>query len=95
MSGVTFNTGFNTGVSTGVYGMQLAGQSMQQSAQQIASAGVRNNDGGAAINAAITGGANTAEPLINLKRSVPLFNASAKVVKTSDQMIGSLLDVRA
>lgn len=75
--------------------MQLAGQNMQQSAQQIASAGIVTNDGGATTNAAITGGANTAEPLINLKTSVQLFNASAKVVDTADEMIGSLLDVRA
>lgn len=90
MSGISVNSSF----STGIYGMQLASQGMQQSAQQIASAGVQSNDGGAAINAAITGNTNTAEPIINLKTDLRLFTASAKVVETTDDMLGSLLDVR-
>ncbi|MBU2097178.1 MAG: hypothetical protein KKD00_00310 [Gammaproteobacteria bacterium] len=90
MSSISVNSSF----STGIYGMQLASQGMQQSAQQIASAGVQSNDGGAAINAAITGNTNTAEPIINLKTDLRLFTASAKVVETADDMLGSLLDVR-
>jgi flagellar hook-associated protein FlgK len=35
------------------------------------------------------------EPLINLKRQEQLFNASAQIVKTADQTLGSLLDVKA
>ncbi|MDP2127247.1 MAG: hypothetical protein Q8K97_07695 [Pseudohongiella sp.] len=86
MSNVTFNTG--------LYGMNLASQGLAQSAQQITLAGVRGNDGGADTNAAITGSSNTAEPLVNLKTNLQLFNASAKVVDTADNMLGNLLDVR-
>lgn len=88
------NVNLTGGISTGIYGMQLASQSMQRSAQQIAAAGMNTNDAGTAINTAITGGANTLEPLIDLRIGVLMFNASAKVVETSDEMIGSLLDVR-
>lgn len=87
MSNVTFNTG--------LYGMNMASQAMAQSAQQIASAGVRGNDGGADTNAALAGNSNTAEPLVNLKINLQLFNASAKVVDTANDMLGNLLDVRA
>lgn len=91
MSGSGINTGFNSGF----YGMQMASQGMQRAAQQIVSAGVRQTDGATAANVAVTGGADTAEPLISLKMNVNLFNASAKVVETTDQMIGTLIDVRA
>lgn len=92
------NAGFNsTGFNSGFYGMQLASQGMQRSAQQIASAGVRD---AVSINSnpattAAAGGVNITESLVSLKQNVHLFNASAKVVATSDQMIGSLLDVHA
>jgi flagellar hook-associated protein FlgK len=35
------------------------------------------------------------EPLINLRRQEQLFNANAQVVKTADETLGSLLDVKA
>ncbi len=75
--------------------MQFAWQGMAQSAQQIASAGTTARDSGADINAALSGNVNTAEPIVNLKINLQLFNASAKVFDTADNMIGSLLDVRA
>ncbi|MDP3516386.1 MAG: hypothetical protein Q8S94_04380 [Pseudohongiella sp.] len=74
--------------------MQFAWQGMAQSAQQIASAGTTARDSGADINAALSGNVNTAEPIVNLKINLQLFNASAKVFDTADNMIGSLLDVR-
>lgn len=75
--------------------MQFAWQGMAQSAQQIASAGTTSRDSGADINAAVTGNTNTAEPMVNLKVNLQLFNASAQVFDTADGMIGNLLDVRA
>jgi uncharacterized protein YukE len=75
--------------------MQFAWQGMAQSAYQIASAGTTARDSGADINAAVAGSFNTAEPMVNMKVNLHLFNASAKVFDAADSMIGSLLDVRA
>lgn len=36
-----------------------------------------------------------AEPLIELRRQELLFNASAEVVKTEDEVLGNLLDTQA
>lgn len=91
MNGANFTSGMNVGI----YGMQQASLGMQRSAQQIASAGMPQVDGGAATDVAITRGVDTTEALVNLKSNLRLFDASAKVVETSDQMIGHLLDIRA
>lgn len=79
----------NSTIQNGFAGMQAAYQGMAQSATDIARKG-RNEDAGADINAAVTG---FARPLVELRMQQSLFDASAKVVGTSDAMLGYLLDV--
>ncbi|MDH7942877.1 hypothetical protein QGM61_03500 [Pseudohongiella sp. SYSU M77423] len=85
--------------SYGFSGLQTAYQGMTRSAQDIASAntvdaaGVR--DSATEINAGLTGTADTNTALISLKQNLHLFDASARVVSTADQQIGSLLDITA
>jgi len=90
--------------SYGFSGMQTAYQGMTRSAQDIASAntvdatGVRESgvrDSATEINAGLTGTADTNTALISLKQNLSLFDASARVVSTADQQIGSLLDITA
>jgi flagellar basal body rod protein FlgG len=74
-----------TAVNQGLIGMQKSQTEMVRSAQQIASAGTTsasdNND--------------VVAPLVNLKVETQVFDSSAKVVKAADEMIGTLLDVKA
>lgn len=66
----------------GFSGMRNAYAEMVQSSQQIASAGTQEY------------GASMLENMASLKENQQLFDASAKVVETSDQMLGTLLDLR-
>ncbi len=73
-------------VNQGLIGMQRSQSSMFQSAQQIASAATQG------VNASPQ---DLAENLVNLKVQQNLFDANAKVVKTANDTLGSLLDVKA
>lgn len=70
-------------VNQGLIGMQRSQAEMTASARQIAEA------------PAAAGATDLATPLVNLVVQSTLFDSSAKVVKTADQALGSLLDVRA
>lgn len=78
-------------VNQGLIGMQNSQASMARSAQQIAQAGT--------VQQATSPGANTVndvvEPLVNLKMQSQVFDSSAKVIKTADEAIGTLLDIKA
>ncbi|HSC66070.1 MAG TPA: hypothetical protein VLC79_00145 [Cellvibrio sp.] len=74
-------------VNQGLIGMQKSQVSMQQSAQQIAQAGTTQRDNPQAND--------VVEPLINLKMQSQIFDSSAKVVKSADETIGTLLDIKA
>lgn len=74
-------------VNQGLIGMQKSQSSMLQSAQQIAQAGTTQRDNPQAND--------LVEPLVNLKVQAQVFDSSAKVVKTADETIGTLLDIKA
>jgi flagellar hook-associated protein FlgK len=75
----------NSAMLIGFSGMRNAYAGMVQSSQQIASAGTQEY--GASM-------PDILENMVSLKENQQLFDASAKVVETSDQMLGTLLDVR-
>ena len=68
-----------------VLGIQRGMQGARENAAQIASADTFNNGNPASI----------VEPLVGLKANELQVEASAKVLKTVDEMIGSLLDEKA
>ena len=74
-------------VNQGLIGMQRSQAEMARSAQQIAEAGTtqRNNPEKNDL----------VEPLLNLKIQSHIFDASAKVVKTAEETIGTLLNIKA
>ena len=82
------DTGFmiNSVMQIGFSGMRNAYAGMVQSSQQIASAATQEY--GASM-------PDIVDNMISLKKNQQLFDASAKVVETSDQMLGTLLDIRA
>ncbi|BFM14441.1 hypothetical protein R50073_06240 [Maricurvus nonylphenolicus] len=74
----------------GLRGLQQSSQSINQSANEIAQAGT--------LQASREGTGSTqdlVEPLINMKIEQNIFDASANVVKVGDEMIGSILDIKA
>ena len=79
-------------VNQGLIGMQKSQSSMLQSAQQIAQAGITQRADAPAANSQSQ---DLASSLVNLKVQSQVFDSSAKVVKAADEMIGTLLDVRA
>lgn len=73
-------------VNQGLIGMQRSQSSILQSAQQIAGAATQG------VNASPQ---DLVENVVNLKVQQNLFDANAKVVKTANDTLGSLLDVKA
>jgi flagellar hook protein FlgE len=74
----------------GLRGLQQSSQSINQSANEIAQAGT--------LQASREGTGSTqdlVEPLVNMKIEQNIFDASANVVKVGDEMIGSILDIKA
>lgn len=94
-------------LNQGLQGMQKSQQEMLRSANDIARANIdpatqspgADPASGAGQtqqnNQKVEASQDVIEPLINLKRQEQLFNASAQIVKTADQTLGSLLDVKA
>lgn len=71
-------------LNTGIQGVQAGVRGMEQSAQNIVKAGSGENATGDFV-----------EPIMDLKLYENTVQASAKVVKTADEMIGTLLDTIA
>lgn len=68
---------------SGLNGIQSGLQSLNRNAAKIASAD------------AIQSGADITEPLINLIRDEQQVKASAKVIEASNNLIGTILDIKA
>lgn len=77
------NSVSGSALQQGLNGMQRSQAGVLDASQRIASANLS------------TPTEDLVEPLIDLKVEELLFTASAKVVKTADDLIGSLLDVTA
>lgn len=74
-------------INQGLTGMQRSQTEMARSAQQIAEAGTTQRDNPEKND--------LVEPLLNLKVQSHIFDASAKVVKTANETIGTLLNIKA
>ena len=74
-------------MQTGLNGMLNSQSEIQKSAEQIVRAGTVDSDTSTATD--------FAEPIINMKIEQRVFDASAKIVKTADEMLGTLMDIRA
>ena len=76
--------GIGSVLNTGIQGIQTGVRGMEQSAQEIVKAG--SSDAGAG---------DFIEPIMDLKLYENTVEASTKVVKTADEMMGTLLDIIA
>jgi len=95
----------NSVINEGARGLQNSQRELLRNASEIARGGevsqapISRNEGSsiAPVEETASSGrsGNISEPLIELRRQELLFNASAKVVATGDQTIGSLLDTLA
>ena len=80
----------NNTLGIGIQGIQEGIQGMENAARRIARGGV---DGPQGTPAEGTGG--LIEPIIDLKLYERSVEASAQVVKTADETLGTLLDITA
>lgn len=71
-------------LNTGIQGVQTGMRGMEQSAQNIVKAGTSENTAGDVI-----------EPIMDLKLYENTVEASTKVIKTADEVMGTLLDTMA
>lgn len=76
-------------LSIGIQGIQDGLQGMENAARKIARGGVDGPQGSA------TGGGDLLEPIIDLKLYQRSVEASAQIVKTADETLGTLLDIQA
>lgn len=79
----------NNTLSLGVQGIQDGMAGMENAARRIARGGVDGPQGTA------NGAGNLAEPMIDMILYERSVEASAQVVKTADETLGTLLDIRA
>nr|WP_324258627.1 hypothetical protein [Cellvibrio fontiphilus] len=79
-------------VNQGLIGMQKSQASMLQSAQQVAQMNTTPRSDTVAQSGQSQ---DLASAMVNMKVQAQVFDSSAKVVKTADETIGTLLDVRA
>ncbi|GGC57896.1 flagellar basal body rod C-terminal domain-containing protein [Marinobacter halophilus] len=77
----------NNTLSLGIQGIRDGMAGMENAARTIARGGVDGPQGNAA--------GNLAEPLIDMILYERSVEASAQVVKTADETLGTLLDIRA
>ena len=77
---------------TGLEGVRKGMEGAQRAAGEIARAGTVDPAGETAQAGAVR---NLAEPLVDLKLYQRSFEASTKVVKTADDMLGTLLNQKA
>lgn len=73
----------------GIQGVQEGLQGMEMSARKIARGGADGPQGGSA------GVGGLVEPLIDLQLYERSVQASAQIVKTADETLGTLLDINA
>lgn len=72
-------------LNTGVNGMQRSSAEMQKSAHEIASFGTSNLEPEGTL----------AEPVVNMQFEQLIFEASAKVVSTASETLGTLIDIKS
>lgn len=77
-------------MSSGVLGYQRATQQVDQSAQALAQAGTTTTT---TTKAETPRPVDTTSALVSLKTGEQAGMASAKVVKTADEMMGTMLDI--
>lgn len=77
----------NSVMQTGLAGMLNSQSAIQKSAEQIVQAGTIEKDTSTTTD--------LAEPIVNMKIEQRVFDASAKIVKTADEMLGTLMDIKA
>lgn len=70
-------------LATGVQGVQAGQARANEAAGKIARFGTTEQDG------------DLATPLVDLKRSELQVKASAAVIKTADEIVGTLIDIKA
>lgn len=79
----------NNALNIGIQGIQDGMQGMEGAARKIARGGADGPKGSA------EGGTGMIEPIMELKLYERSVEASAQVVKTADETLGTLLDLKA
>ena len=73
----------NSILQTGVQGIQTATQGAEKAAREIVRAGTESSSSPNSV----------VEPIVDLKLYERSIQASSQVVKTADEVLGSLLDI--
>ena len=82
----------NTILQSGVEGVQRANEGLEKAASEIVRAGSVDSPAGSTTGSTNSG---VIEPIVDLKLYERSIEASAQVVKTADEVLGTLLDTLA
>lgn len=74
-------------MQTGLEGMRTSQNKISQSADQIVKASTLNKD--------TSSNGDIIEPIVDMKAEQHVFDASAKIVKAADEMLGTLMNIKA
>ncbi len=87
MININPNTSTGSAMQQGLNGMQNSTRATVEAANELVSAGT--------LLRTTTVTSDIVEPTIEIVRQQQLFNASAQVVKSADETLGTLVDIRA
>ncbi len=85
----------NTVLQTGIQGVQRGQEGLQKAASEIVNAGTISPTEGQANAQGNSQSSSVIEPIVDLKLYEQTVEASAKVVETADEVLGTLLDTLA
>lgn len=75
----------NSVISVGYQGVQKGFNGLEENAQKVASLGVNSNGEPSSV----------VEPVVGLIENEALVKASISVIKTADELLGSIIDINA
>jgi flagellar hook-associated protein FlgK len=87
MININPNTNTGSALQQGLNGLQNSARATIEAANELVSAGT--------VERTTSTTTDIVEPMIEIIRQQQLFDASAKVVKSADENIGMLVDIRA
>jgi len=87
MININPNTNTGSALQQGLNGLQNSLRATVEAANEIVSAGT--------VQRTLSVATDIVEPIVELSRQQQLFDASAKVVQSADESLGTLVDIRA
>ncbi len=87
MININPNTNTGSALQQGLNGLQNSSRATIEAANELVAAGT--------VQRTVSIATDIVEPIVEINRQQQLFDASAKVVQSADESLGTLVDIRA